>query len=452
MNKKIATPFIGLFLLTMMLWAPSCKKADIKFGQDFLDNDITQIFKVDSFGVDVSTVFLDSFITSGKGTVLLGGYKDPLFGTVTTSSYFDLVPPAYADVYAGTTLDSICLILNPNKSFYGDTTSLVNIIVEELKDSISLPENYYYYYNNASFAVKPTSAINTSTDITVRPRTDSKISIKLPNAFGNTLLNKLKTPTDIDLKTSAAFLSYFKGIKLSTNSSISNMIIGCSDAVTMRMYYQVNLNSPVPTHQSVDFTLTNKSHQFNNISINRTTGTAAIQLLGTGKRVIPSTASNNTSYTQAATGSMIKFTFPTIRSIPMLPNYAKLLKATLIVKPLQGSYSSSFHLPLALRLSTTDANNMLGYDLSGIGGNGSYAPQYGSLQVDGALGLNTQYQYDLTQFIHGILENQFITPGEGLLLTPPSPNFENDFARVAIGNKFNNAGKIQLLIYYAAVK
>ena len=452
MNKKIATPFVGLFLLAMMLWSASCKKADIKFGQDFLDNDITQIFKVDSFGVDLSTVFLDSFITSGKGTVLLGGYKDPLFGTVTTSSYFDLVPPTYADVYAGTTLDSICLILNPNKNFYGDTTAPLNITVNELKDSIYLPENYYYYYNNASFAVKPTSNITTTTTINLRPKTDSKISIRLPNAFGNTLLNKLKIPTDNDLKTSAAFLNYFKGIKLSTDSSISNMIIGCSDAVTMRMYYQVNLNSPVPTHQSVDFTLTNKSHQFNNISINRSTGTAAIKLLGPAKRVIPSTASNNTSYTQASTGSMIKFTFPTVRNIPLLPNYAKLLKATLIVKPLQGSYTNYLYLPPSLRLSNTDANNTIGFDLAGIASNGSYAPQYGSLQIDGALGLNTQYQYDLTQFINGILENQFITPGEGLLLTPPSPSFENEFARVAVGNKFNNAGKIQLLIYYAAVK
>ena len=79
MNKKIANPFVALFLLMMMFWGASCKKADIKFGQEFLDNNVTQIFKVDSFGVDLSTVYLDSFITSAKGTVLLGAYKDPDF-------------------------------------------------------------------------------------------------------------------------------------------------------------------------------------------------------------------------------------------------------------------------------------------------------------------------------------------------------------------------------------
>ena len=89
----------------MVYMGASCKKADIKFGDEFLDNDITQIYKTDSFGVNLSTVYLDSFITSAKGTVLLGGYDDAKFGKITTQSYFDLTPPSYdANEFANTSL------------------------------------------------------------------------------------------------------------------------------------------------------------------------------------------------------------------------------------------------------------------------------------------------------------------------------------------------------------
>ena len=118
-----------MFLITVFFTA-SCKKADIKFGEDFLDNGVTQIFKTDSFGIDLSTIFVDSFITSARGTVLVGAYTDPLFGRVTTKSFFDIIPPIYIDQYANTSFDSISIILTPNiNSHYGDSTQLLNITI-----------------------------------------------------------------------------------------------------------------------------------------------------------------------------------------------------------------------------------------------------------------------------------------------------------------------------------
>ncbi|MFY7963710.1 MAG: DUF4270 family protein [Chitinophagaceae bacterium] len=448
MSKKIISPFAFLMLLVFLL-TTSCKKADIKFGEEFLDNDIAQIYKTDSFSVDVSTVYMDSFITSSKGTVLVGGYTDAIFGRVNTQSYFELAPPSYEDIYANTSLDSICLILTTKNNYYGDSTIPVNIKVDELKDSINLPENNFAFYNTSQFEAKTSSLIATNTNIIVRPLSDKEVSIKLPNSFGNTILNKLKDPTDNTLKTTASFLTYFKGIKLSSNLN-TQMIVGFSDAVVMRLYYKAPGLGAV--HKTADFTLVNKLHQFNNISVDRAGTILGNNNFGANKREISSLFTNNESYTQAATGSMIKLTFPTIKGILQIPNFAKILKAALIVKPVKGSYNTSYFLPPNLRLSYTNQNNNLGSDLAFITNNGALSVQYGFLQTDYFLNENTQYQYDLTEYLKEVLRTTNITQGDGLLLTPPSNAFESEFARVVIGNKSNPLGKIQLVIYYAAVK
>jgi hypothetical protein len=447
MNKKILPSFAFLILLCVLL-VTSCKKADIKFGEEFLDNDITQIYKTDSFSVNLSTVYMDSFPTSARGTVLVGAYTDPIFGRVTTQSYFELIPPIYDDVYANTSLDSISLVLKSNNSFYGDSSVAVNIKIDELQDSIRLPENIYTFYNTSKVQTKLTSAIATNTNIVIRPQTSAEVNIKLPTAFGNILLNKLKDPTDNTLKTAAAFLSYFKGIRLSSDIN-TQMIVDFSDVVVVRLYYKApGLNE---VHKSVDFTLANKLHQFNNINIVRT-GLLANQNFGASNREIPSILTNNEAYTQASTGSMIKLTFPTVKGILQVPNFAKILKAALVIRPVKNTYNTTYFLPPNLRLSYTNQNNNIGNDLAYVSNNGALAVQYGLLQTDYYLNENTQYQYDLTEYLKDALRTSNITPGEGFLLTPPSTAFENQFARVVVGNKFNPMGKIQLVIYYAAVK
>lgn len=444
MNRKFTFLFSFVFLIGVVLFNSSCKKADINFGEEFLDNNIAQIFKTDSFGANLSTVYVDSFITSSKGTALIGAYADPLFGRITTQTYFELIPPLYVDAYTGTSFDSITLILKPNFNYYGDSTIPVNITIHELADSIYLKENSFYFFNTSKFNVKSIPLF--SNDFKIRPLANNEISIRLPDAMGIDYLNKLKNQSDNTLKTAASFLAYFRGFRISTNNT-SNMIFGCSDNIVMRLHYKKP--NIITEEKYVDFTLANRSHQFNNISIVRT---GAIQNISSTNNEIHSSLTNNAAYTQSATGSMIKMSFPTLRDIQKLPNFAKILKATLIIKPIKGSYNTTYFLPPLLRLSTTNANNKIIEDLAYVTSTGNVGVQYGALQTDFFLNENTQYHYDLTQYVKHILETPSVLTSDGLLLSPPSPNFENQFARVIIGNSKNILGKIQLQIYYAAVK
>lgn len=445
MNKKIISISIIVVALSVAFFVTSCKKADINFGEEFLDNNITQIFKTDSFSVDISTVYLDSFVTSNTGVIMAGAYTDPLFGKITTKSFFEVIPPIYLDQYANTSFDSLTIIFKPAfKSYYGDTTQPLNITINELADSIYFPENVYQFYNTSSFNAKPTPLV--SQDVMIRPLKGDQVEMKLPNALGNDFLSRLKSPTDISMRSSAAFLSYFKGMRISTNAS-ANLIMGFTDNVSVRLYYKKQ--DLITQNKTVDFTLANRSHQFNNISINRS---GAIQNIGPNNKVIHSSLTGNAAFGQTTTGSMIKMTFPTLKSILKAPNFAKVLKAGLYVYPVKGSYSTTYSLPSVMRLSYTNVNNTIGYDLAYVNTNGSLAVQLGLLNTDYFVGENTFYQYDLTEYVKDALRTTNIVPGEGLLFTPPSPNFSTLFSRVAIGNKNNSLGKIQLQIFYAAVK
>lgn len=432
-------------MLALMLNISGCKKADIKFGEELITDNELNIFRVDSFSANLSTVYQDSFVTSARGNIMLGSYTDPLFGYVATQSYFEVAPPVWADIYQQTIFDSLQLILKPNGIFYGDTTKPVTITVRELQDSIIYPENKYYLYNTSKFTAKP--AVLGTYSGTVSPGSNQTVSISLPPSLGQNFLTMLKDANDNPIKSAAKFLNYFRGFQISSDNG-NNLIFSCNDNAVMRLYYRQN-SFPAIVNKTVDFSLTNTGHQFNNISITRS---GALQSLSPNKREIPSSATGNAAYTQSTTGSLVKIVFPTLKDLSKLPNFAKVLKATLYIKPLKNSYSSIYSLPPTLRLSQTNINNLIGSDLAYITANGAVAVQLGSLQVDNFNNEKTQYQYDLTQYVKSILAEGTPTPGEGLLLSPPSPNFQDQFARVVIGDNANTLGSIQLQIYYATVK
>ncbi len=423
---------------------------DIQFGDQYLDNDHTQVIKIDSFGVDVSTVYVDSFVTSGKGAAVIGGYIDAVFGRINAASYFEVVPPAYAEPYVADSFktakfDSIALILKPDKSYSGDTTKPVTITVHQLAEPIVFYDNSLSnIYNTQSFKVNITPLA--SKNISVRPNAGESIVIRMDDNLGKALLKKYQDPNDADIKSNDAFLQYLYGFRLSAGSN-SPLIFGCSDSVIVRLYYKkqgLYLES-----RTLDLTLANKAHQFNNINVDRSA--SVLKNLAAVKE-INSSLSNNTAYTLYAAGAMAKIRFPTIRDILKLPNYTKILKASLIVRPLRGTYgATSYTLPPQLRLSSADLTNGIGYDLTFTGSDGSTGSQNGNLVVDNLYGEGTSYAYDLTNYIRAALLDVTIN-ANGLLLIPFSPAMETQFGRLVMGNRSNMEGKMELLIVYAAVQ
>ena len=440
MPKKI-NPWLVLFFSCVLF---ACKKVDIQFGDQFLDNGYTQVIKVDSFTVDASTLYVDSFITSAKGVTLVGSHNDPAFGRITLNSFLEVTPPTYVDSFAGTTFDSLTLILRLNKSYYGDTSKPVHIDVNRLAESIiGYDDNLLNIYNTRQFAILPTPI--GSTDVIVRPNQMDSISIRLNDNLGKQLLAKLQNPNDADMQTSAAFLQYFYGLRISSGTN-SSLIFGCKDSVIMRLSYkQPGL---YVQNRNWDFNIANKNHQFNNINVDRSA--TPLKNIASLKR-INSTATGNTAYTMYAAGVMAKLRFPTVRDLYKLPNFAKILKATLVVRPVRGTYGTFYFLPPELRLATTTTLNQIGSDIVSVSSTGTAVTQTGDLSIDYLFGENTNYAYDLTGYVKSIITDPSINDN-GLLLIPSSPALETQFGRLVMGNRLNPNGQMQLLIVYASVQ
>lgn len=441
--KRYLKACISLVVLVASLQA--CKKADISFGDEFLNNPNTQVVKIDTFTAATSTVFLDSFSTNGTGVAMAGGYTDPIFGKMKAQSYLQIAPPAFdnASQFTGALFDSITLQVRV-RNFYGDSSQAFNIQVHELNEKITIPDGGIFIFNNKTLNVKLTALANENR--LIRPISFPNLSIKLSNSLGQTLLNKLKNPADNDLKTEAAFLDYFKGIRISTDNN-NSMAVSFSDTVKIRLFYKKP--DVVLLDRFIDFNFINKGNQFNNVSITRVgppfpTPTPTV-------KEFPSTATNNVSYVQTSTGVLTKISFPSINNILKLPNYAKLVRATLIVRPVTGTYNPSLFLPPTLRLATTTPLNDIGPDIVSFAPNGTAFVQLGELQTDYLLGRNTRYQYDVTEYIKLLITDQNFTR-RSLFLIPPSPYYETSFARAVFGNKQHPENKMELQIFYIDVR
>ncbi len=438
------------FILGITLSITSCKKADVQFGSEWLPSGNTQIVRVDSFTPTLTTAFLDSFVTSNKGTLLIGSYNDPYFGRLTSESYFEVTPPTYYDIFSQTTFDSIKIILKPNSFYYGDTTKAIHFSVSQLAEKI-VSKNYdnsNQYYNNQSFAVG-SSSLGSATKF-LSPYRKDNVEITLNNSFGQGLLKILQDPNNTIMKTSKDFMDYFYGINIKSSNS-DNTFAGFSDTVIMRLYY--TKGAIVPENKTVDFNLSNRIHQFNHITADRSgISNTALKNISAINNEVPSSATGNMAYDQPLSGLMTKIHFYSINDIQKQPYFVKILKAELILKPVVGSYNfDSYKIPPSLRLSTSNPLNQLLGDILSVGGNGSSAVQTGNLYIDYLNSANTQYSYDLTPYIKSLLNN---TTGinNGLLLTPPFPAFQTEASRILIGDSHNPDAKAQLVIYYAAVQ
>jgi hypothetical protein len=448
MTERLKSTRVFLFLITvaaLCIILQGCEKTNIQFGEQYVDNNYSNILLVDSITPALSTVFKDSVPSSQTGTALAGGYSDPSFGKIAARSFLQLVPATNAlpDLLPNAQYDSLVLLMKCNGSACGDTTSATTYLINEVSGDIALPEGQYSFYNTSSFPVYTTPL--GSRTVTIRPLAGDSANIPLPDSKGTVLFDMLRRKSDT-LKTNSIFTSYFKGINISAAGN-SNVINGFRDSVVMRLYYHET--GLYRNNKYFDFTLGSKSLQFNNISYDRSSTPVAV--LNSNNREAGSAQTGNAGYSQPATGLYMKIGFPTIRNLLQRTDYVKMVKAELIVRPVVKSFGNGFPLPPQLVAATTDALNEPGAPLMLASAAGTVT-QLGNLFIDNLYSANTNYTYDVTTY----LQQQISLTGynqNGLLLIPPADSRHNSLNRLVAGDTKNpDAGsRIQLRLYYISI-
>jgi Domain of unknown function (DUF4270) len=423
----------------------ACTKPQIRFDNIYNGDNYTNIVLVDTFSVKLSTVFLDSFSTSGTKVQLLGRYIDPYFGTITSRSFSEIGTPTPQPVITNFSVyDSIQLIMRIDRTFYGDTTKVQRFNVSQLTDVMTFPQNQTAYYNNNSIAYDP--AVLGSTNILIRPtggftsqlKGDS-VMMTMPNSMGEDLFGLLYRNSDT-ITNPSIFENYFKGLTVYPDTALPGAVYGFKDTMFLRIYY----HEPGVTKifKTTDFPVVNQFTQFNQIRYDRT-GTPTAPLNAFNPE-LPSTSSGNQAYLQPITSLYVKLLFPTISNLLGYQDYLAVMKAELVVKPVAGSYSPTLNLPPLVPLAlTTDANTI-----------GTQLPYgSGSLNIDYLYGTNTNYSYDITAYIqNALLQGAPNNAKNGIMLITPSPLFNTIFNRAVIGDEYNarKSNQISLNIYYAS--
>lgn len=432
-----------LYLTVLMLFAVSCQKVDVPFGESISAENDPNLIYLDNQKVNVSTFKPDSFITSSTETISIGFHTDPIFGVLKAGSYVELNMPASNPVANQTVpvvFDSLELIVKAAGVFYGDSSLLIKINVHRLTQNIKGSDTYGdVYYNTSAFAYDPVP-IGQKT-VNLYGKSGSLVRIRLSDALGQELLTKFKNNDD-DIATAERFVNYLKGLYITTDTIITNSINyfpAKADSMLIRLSYHDNGLFPVQKY--IDLTY-KEAKQFNNFAF-RYTHPDFSSFINNKTQLIPSASSGNRSYMNTNMGTYPRFSFPEILNLKELHPYIKIIKAVLVIKPDSMSSMLPYNLPPTLNVYSTDGNN---YPITPMFTDPvTQQFQTGDLFVDHLYGENTNYSYDISGFINTLIsEGQFST--SALLLYPTVSDFGGAIQRLIVNDQTRKRS-VQLKLY-----
>ena len=443
------------------------KQPTLTFGPTYVaDNNSANIVVVDTSTTIMSTIFTDSSATAGTGFFMVGNYRDPYLGLISSRAFMQILPPAGLPTLTSfDTYDSIGLILLFKKGnpYYGDTTIPQSFMVSQIDTIFQLANFQRGWFSNSSLPLDP-SPLGSVSSVTIQPnipftsqQIGDTVKIRLNDALGQQLFNQAFNLND-SIKKSDIWQAWFHGLCISPAPGSQGAIYGFSggaDTTVMRIYYREN--SIISTQKYIDFRLTNPGSQFNNITADHS-GTALATLNKPTKPVEPppatlSSTTANASYLQTIGGLDVKLSFPYLNAIAQRPDYLGVLRAVLTVRPVPGSYSTTWRLPPQIGLYSTDQNNTI---LGIVPAIGSSALQAGNLNLDYFHPLNTTYTYDVTNFVKNQIINNTVGGVSGtqpsLLLSMPAPAGTASFNRAVLADAtYPLTQRITLSVYYISL-
>lgn len=434
----------------MCLGIAACEQEDEfwDLGTDFVSGNL-RVALIDSFQLGTSTVLLDSLASSGTGQVLVGRYEDEFFGTISSSSYFQVAYNLSLEQDLEYIIDSMVLILKYSGYAEGDTTVHQHIHVHRLTEEIEAERDdpFGYLYNNSQFTYEE----NPLASIRFRafPGTDGELRIRMPDSLAERWM-EIITLQDPEVNSSNDFIDEFNGLVLLPDENDNASVLGFdisedlsgdgSASPVVRIYYQEISGSS--EEKTYDISLRNSTLQFNRIDSDRE-GTSLNSLDEDNLR-LESAETGGQIFLQAGSGILPRLDFPDLESLYRLGD-GEIINAELVLEPLRGSYSTNDPLPSFLVLQITDRNNGLGPTV--------IEPQTGqtivsTLEADYAYQENTAYRFPITSYVKSILEtDEYID--YSLFVGLPGLGFQNTVESLVLGGNRGQKNPIRLEIYYS---
>ena len=274
--------FFTLFVSSLLIISiTSCKK-NKEFGIELSPESQTiSTFLADTFFLNTFTDTSDKIKTDElSGASPLGNYIDPVFGEV-NSSIFAQIRLNQFNAFDDTNnlvIDSVVLYLAVDGS-YGDIGEQI-FKVEQLDENIYVDSNYY---SNENLNVVLNNDLSILNSIEINPlmpgyfagllvdKAILRIELDIEK-FANPILNQTGTSVLSGNDGDNEFLSYFKGIKISSNNGVNGglyYIDMLNNYTKIRMFYRdtTGLSSEHDTLE-FDFNINSNCAFFHNVTHN----------------------------------------------------------------------------------------------------------------------------------------------------------------------------------------
>ncbi len=490
-NWRLRNGIFASLILSFFVTLTACEDPQ-EIGSEVFAQDIGVLY-TDTLTVDASTVLLDSILTSGISSLLVGRTTDPSLGAIETNSYFHIVPfdTLYSSVdTAGrkdvkwvrypSKVDSIRFFL-PYNFYQGDTNQRQTIKLIQLADNALLDVDKQYF-NNSNAPALSNKIIGQVQNAKIRPVRNNNIisgtgrfdTLRIPitdPSFVSFIASQRDPKKDL-ATVGTEFRKTTRGFAL-TSESVKNAAIVGFDPIyaLMRVYYNYKytytLRNVANTADSITATVdttkfnylqvydrdiaTPKNIRFNKITNTRTGNLAKLVKV---TDALPSKQANGEVYIQNASGLVMKVQFPTLAKLKARADIA-INKAELVLEP--NANPNNFALPSDLILvestkdnrlvrATTDATGSLRI-VTGEGSSAAYQSR-----------TNT-YTFNITSSLQNILSGR--NPTNGWMISPTVFTTNSQGTRgLASGTKILssdvnravfNAKNIKLKVYYTYV-
>ncbi len=421
-----------LIVLGVVLIGSCTKTNEFTIGKDFMAPE-TRLEVVDTFRVDISTILVDSIITSSKKIAYVGNYEDTIFGLISSRSFFDLDYELFGEIEEKAVYDSAAFILNYTSKNFGDTLYPMSVSVHRMTELI-VPVNKTALFNTSSFDYEP-EPLSTVVFLPEPNGQDTSVNIAV-NAFGEELFNMIRSK-DEKVSSEELFRDYIKGFVLTSGSVVNHAILGFNanpERLVLKLFYHVNREEP--EEKEITVKMGDAGRQFNKIDFDLSrTPLAGIR---ENKNEVPATLTGNKAFMQGMTGLYVKCSFPTVQNL-MAGERWKILKAELIVEPEKYSYEK-FELPDSLYLYAGDKRNNMSTLRDGKG-----LQLRALFEFDDYLHENNRYTFDITDFMLNELADSYFNPDQSLILGLAMTEQGGRFERLIVEGR---RPPVRLKLYY----
>lgn len=268
-----------LVAISVLLALYACRKKENTLGKDLLNsNQYLNGTTTDTFYLASSVFIEDSIITDNVSNVVLGHYKDPVFGEFNASFYTQLriagTNPDFGNINE-MVIDSFVLGLE-YAGYYGDLSAQTFEVFELTSPMFN--DSTYYSFNHVSHAstslVDPNKTIITPDPLNFNLIGDDSVQAQLRIYLDTSLAKQFVASASNGsgaFASNDAFQNYFKGLYVRTNNpAMSNgqggvFYFNLNDPGTkLTIYYRQS-----GTSKTYDFLMNSICADFTHVDINR---------------------------------------------------------------------------------------------------------------------------------------------------------------------------------------